>query len=63
MLSLVVDNDGFNFEGKEHAKHLVATLGMHYKVTINWEGKKYVGIDIGIDKKKQTAIILMISYV
>ena len=45
--SLVVDDFGVKYVGKEHADHLIATLRKHYaSVTEDWEGKLYVGITL-----------------
>ena len=44
--SLVVDNFGVKYEGKEHAKHLLEVLERHYTVTTDWDGKKYIGITL-----------------
>ena len=37
--TLVVDDFGVKYVGKEHALHLKATLEEHYKVTNDWEVK------------------------
>ncbi|MCP4749222.1 MAG: hypothetical protein GY874_24265, partial [Desulfobacteraceae bacterium] len=45
--SLVVDDFGVKYVGKEHTDHLIATLRKHYaSVTEDWEGKLYVGITL-----------------
>ena len=36
--TLVVDDFGVKYVGKEHAEHLVNTIKEHYKVTTDWEG-------------------------
>jgi hypothetical protein len=38
-LTLVVDDFGIKYDGKEHAQHLKNTLEEHYKHTCNWTGK------------------------
>ena len=37
--TLVVDDFGIKFVGKEHADHLLKSLLQWYKVTTDWEGK------------------------
>ena len=37
--TIVVDNFGINYEGREHANHLLAALTDHYKIENDWEGK------------------------
>ena len=54
MFYLTVDDFGIEYVGKHHAKHLLDTLQEHYTITTNWEGKKYAGIDIGLDYKSCT---------
>ncbi len=36
--TLVVDNFGVKYEGKEHSQHLKNTLEEHYKLTCDWTG-------------------------
>jgi hypothetical protein len=38
--TLVVDNFGVKYVGKEHARHLKKVLKMHYKLTCNWIGTR-----------------------
>ena len=47
--SLVVDDFGVKYEGKEHADHLMSVLKEHYTVTEDWEGSKYIGITLDWD--------------
>ena len=47
MFNLCVDDFGIKYVGREHANHLIASLEKHYEtLTIDWEGKKYCGMDI-----------------
>ena len=43
---LLVDNFGIEYVGKEHALPLLKTLDMDYKITTDWEGTKFSGIDL-----------------
>jgi hypothetical protein len=43
---LVVDDFGIKYIGKEHADHLIAVLKEKYAITTNWEGNKYIDLDI-----------------
>ena len=36
--TLVVDDFGVKYVGKDHADHLLKTLEQHYKVTSDWTG-------------------------
>ena len=44
--TLVVDDFGIKYEGKEHAQHLIETLQKYYTVEIDWEGSLYCGIQL-----------------
>ena len=52
--TLVVDDFGVKYSGKEHALHLKAALEYKYKVTTDWEVKLYIGIAMnwGYEKGK-----------
>ena len=43
---LIVDDFGVEYVGKEHADHLLGVLNRYYKMSEDWEGKKFAGIDI-----------------
>ena len=40
--TLVVDDFGVKYVGKEHARQLISVLKEHYEISEDWEGKKYV---------------------
>ena len=61
--SLVFDNFGVKYEGKEHAKHLLEVLERHYTVTTDWDGKKYIGITLDWDYKRREVHLLMPGYI
>jgi len=44
--TLVADDFGVEYVGKEHALHLQQTLKHHYKVTKDWIGTRYIGITL-----------------
>ena len=47
LCSLIVDNFGITYVGKEHAMHLLASLKQHYdRVPTYWKGELYAGINI-----------------
>ena len=50
--TLVVDDFGVKYVGKEHAQHLKNTLEQHYKLTCNWTRTRYIGITLDWDYKK-----------
>ena len=46
MLTLAVDDFGVEHAGKQHADHLISTLSPHYDITEDWNGTKFLGIDL-----------------
>jgi hypothetical protein len=46
--SLVLDDFGVKYVGKEHAQHLKNPLKEHYKLTFDWTGKLYIWYNIGL---------------
>ena len=42
--TLVVYDFGVKYIGKEHADHLVRVLKENYKISEDWDGKKYIGL-------------------
>ena len=49
--TLLVDDFGVKYVGKEHALHLKVALEDNYKVTTGWDGKQYIGITLDWDYK------------
>ncbi|KAK1740971.1 hypothetical protein QTG54_008223 [Skeletonema marinoi] len=47
--SLVVDDFGVMYQGREHAEHLESVLKLHYPVKSEWDGKRYIGIFLDWD--------------
>jgi hypothetical protein len=60
---LCVDNFSMKYVGREHAEHLLQVLNMHYKFLQDWDGKKYLNIDIDCDYKQRKVHVLMLEYV
>jgi hypothetical protein len=49
-ISFTLCNDfGVKYICREHAKHLLHILNMHYKCLQDWDDKKYLGMDIDWD--------------
>ncbi len=42
--TLVVDDFGVKYVGKEHAMHLINILSQNYKISEDWTALKYIGI-------------------
>ena len=61
--TLVVDDFGVKYVGKEHALHLKKALEADYTVTTEWEGKRYIGITLDWDYKRRQVHLSMPNYV
>ncbi len=61
--TLVVDNFGVKYVGKEHAHHLKNTLEEHYKLTWDWTGTQYIKITLDWDYTKCQVHLSMPNYV
>ena len=61
--TLVVDDSGVQYVGKEHALHLKQTLEHHYKVTTKWDERRYIGITLDVDYKQQQVHLSMPGYI
>ena len=51
--TLIVDDFGVKYVGKEHADHLISILEELYVVEKDWAGKKYCGINLDWDYDKR----------
>jgi hypothetical protein len=54
LFSLVVDNFGVKYVGREHVDHLIAKVEQHYVFSKDWESKLYCSIHIQWDYEKRT---------
>ena len=61
--SLVVDDFGIKYCGREHADHLLAVLREHYEVTVDDNGSKYIGLTLDWDYATREVHISMPGYV
>ncbi len=61
--TLVVDDFGVKYVGKEHAQRLKNALKEHYKLTCDWTGKRYIGITLDWDYDKCHVHVSMPNYV
>ena len=44
--TLAVDDFGVQYDNKDDVQHLIAALQTEYRITIDWEGKKYCGLTL-----------------
>ena len=61
--TLTVDDFGVKYVGKEHANHLITTLGTHYDVEEDWTGGLYCGITLKWDYINRHVDISMPRYI
>jgi hypothetical protein len=61
--TLVVDDSGVKYVGKEHALYFKTTLEDHYGVTTEWDGKRYIGITLDWDYKQRQVHLSMPGYI
>lgn len=61
--TLIVDNFGIKYTGRQHAEHLLTTLRLLYPITVNWVGDKYIGYTIKWDRINRRVHLSMPGYV
>ncbi|KAL7490093.1 hypothetical protein ACHAW6_016101 [Cyclotella cf. meneghiniana] len=61
--TLVVDDFGVKYVGKEHALHLKEALEQDYTVTTEWDGRRYIGITLDWDYERRRVHLSMPGYV
>ena len=61
--TLVVDDFGVKYIGKEHADHLFSVLRQYYEVEIDWGGELYCGISLDWHYDEKYLNIAMPNYV
>ena len=61
--TLVVDDFGVKYVGKEHAMHLINILKQDYEISEDWTGAKYIGITFDWDYANKRVHLSMPGYV
>ena len=61
--SLIVDDFGVKYFGKEHADHLIQVLQMDYEIFIDWTGSQHGGLTIDWDYSGREVHLSMPGYV
>jgi len=51
------------YVNEEYALHLKQTLEENYKVTLEWDGRRYIGITLGWDYKRRQVHLSMPGYI
>ena len=60
--SLVVDDFGVKYVGKEHAEHLISALH-DYDISTDWHGTKYIGLTLEWDYERREVHVSMPGYI
>ncbi len=61
--TLVVDDFGVKYQGREHALHLINILKQNYEIAEDWTGSKYIGITFDWDYANRRVHLSMPGYV
>jgi hypothetical protein len=61
--TLVVDDFGAKYVGREHAMHLISILKQHYEISEDWTGSKYIGITFDWDYANKRVHLSMTGYI
>jgi hypothetical protein len=60
--SLVVDDFGVKYIGREHAEHLMECIKKNYNISRDWKGSAYCGLTLEWDHKNRTVDLSMPGY-
>jgi hypothetical protein len=61
--SLVVDDFGVKYVGREKAEHLMACIKKDYSISSDWNGTAYCGLTLEWDYKNRTVDLSMPGYI
>ena len=61
--TLCVDDFGVKYVDKQDVDHLMAVLKENYSISHDWEGKRYLGLDLDWDYEKREVHLSMLQYV
>ena len=61
--SLVVDDFGVKYVGKDNARHIIDSLKEDFIISEGWRGGLYCGITLKWDYDKRTLDISMTDYI
>jgi hypothetical protein len=61
--TLVVNNFGVKYVGKEHVDHLIWCIKQQYELTKDWTGDLYCGVKLKWDYEARTVDLSMLGYI
>jgi hypothetical protein len=62
-LSLVVDDFGVKYVGREHAEHLMTCIKKNYNTSSDWNDTSYCGLTLDWDYKNRTVDLSLPGYI
>ena len=60
--TLVVDDYGVKYVGKEHAEHLISVINQNYVTSVDWTGSRYIGLTLDWDYVQRMVHLSMPEY-
>lgn len=61
--TLIVDDFLIKYQNRSEAEHLLDTLRKKYRITVDWEARKYNGINIDFNREARTCTLSCPGYV
>jgi hypothetical protein len=61
--SLVVDDFGVKYVGREHAEHLMTCIKKNYNISSDWNGTAYCGLTLDWNYQDRTVDLSMPGYI
>ena len=61
--TLLIDDFGVKYVGKEHAKYIMSVFQKIYAITHDWTGGKYIGITLDWDYKQTKVFLSMQGHI
>jgi hypothetical protein len=61
--SLVVDDFGVTYVGREQAEHVMACIRKNYNISSDWNGSAYCGLTLDWDYENRTVDLSMPGYI
>jgi hypothetical protein len=63
LFTLCVDDFGIKYVGRKHTEHLASILSEHYKCSHDWDGQRYLGMNINWNYTGRAVHVSMLNYV
>ena len=63
VFTLCVDDFGIKYASQEDADHLISSIRKHFKCSVDWEGKNYLGLTLNWNYTKRYVDVSMPGYI